>query len=265
MALKDELKKAKSDAFAEVYEIQIANEFFFYTSYERDIIFQGNTYKAVALKRGEFTKQNKLSATRVSLDLGLTDPISRYVANFPPQLTTMTITKIFVPDDSLTMQLFKGRLIGVNFSTPGKASADFEAQVKLFRSKIPKMVHQASCNNQLYDKFCKLSKVDFRAVGVVTVSGNVLTSAAFGAFADDFFYMGHVETDFGDLRLITKHKGNDITLHSPFDTRVITGTTVEAFAGCDLSKETCRTKFDNFANFRGFPFIPSNNPVVFGA
>jgi uncharacterized phage protein (TIGR02218 family) len=33
-------------------------------------------------------------------------------------------------------------------------------------------------------------------------------------------------------------------------------------AGCDKRFETCRTKFANAVNFRGFPHLPGNDFVV---
>jgi uncharacterized phage protein (TIGR02218 family) len=32
--------------------------------------------------------------------------------------------------------------------------------------------------------------------------------------------------------------------------------------GCDKSHETCRARFDNVLNFRGFPHMPGNDFVV---
>lgn len=37
---------------------------------------------------------------------------------------------------------------------------------------------------------------------------------------------------------------------------------VRLFAGCDKSPETCRGKFDNIVNFRGFPHLPGNDVVM---
>jgi uncharacterized phage protein (TIGR02218 family) len=36
------------------------------------------------------------------------------------------------------------------------------------------------------------------------------------------------------------------------------GDSVRLEAGCDKRGETCRLKFDNFLNFRGFPDIPGD-------
>ncbi len=38
--------------------------------------------------------------------------------------------------------------------------------------------------------------------------------------------------------------------------------TVRLEAGCDKRSETCRTKFANIANFRGFPFVPGEDWLV---
>lgn len=40
---------------------------------------------------------------------------------------------------------------------------------------------------------------------------------------------------------------------------VAVGDQVHLVAGCDKRGVTCRTKFDNFANFRGFPQVPSED------
>lgn len=41
---------------------------------------------------------------------------------------------------------------------------------------------------------------------------------------------------------------------------VLTGSeTVKLTAGCDKRRETCRVKFQNFANFRGFPDLPGDD------
>ncbi|MEO1687810.1 MAG: DUF2163 domain-containing protein [Pseudomonadota bacterium] len=40
---------------------------------------------------------------------------------------------------------------------------------------------------------------------------------------------------------------------------VAVGDAFRLFAGCDKRSETCREKFDNLLNFRGFPFIPGED------
>ena len=37
------------------------------------------------------------------------------------------------------------------------------------------------------------------------------------------------------------------------------GDTFSVFAGCDKTFATCKAKFDNALNFRGFPHLPGND------
>ncbi len=40
------------------------------------------------------------------------------------------------------------------------------------------------------------------------------------------------------------------------------GDDVYIFPGCDKRLATCRDKFDNVRNFRGFPHIPGNDAMT---
>ena len=40
------------------------------------------------------------------------------------------------------------------------------------------------------------------------------------------------------------------------------GDTLDIFAGCDKRFETCKAKFTNAVNFRGFPHIPGQDTVI---
>jgi uncharacterized phage protein (TIGR02218 family) len=47
---------------------------------------------------------------------------------------------------------------------------------------------------------------------------------------------------------------------------VAPGTRVRIEAGCDKQAATCRAKFGNFANYRGFPHVPGDDwPLAYPA
>lgn len=50
-----------------------------------------------------------------------------------------------------------------------------------------------------------------------------------------------------------------LTLWEPFTQILAENTSARVFAGCDKSADTCRLKFHNFLNFRGFPHIPGED------
>lgn len=57
-----------------------------------------------------------------------------------------------------------------------------------------------------------------------------------------------------------KHHGPDtLELWLAPPAVVETGDTLDVTAGCDKAAETCRAKFSNFRNFRGFPHMPGDD------
>lgn len=62
-----------------------------------------------------------------------------------------------------------------------------------------------------------------------------------------------VRTSTGAVTFTTK-------LEFPFDIQI--GDTFTATTGCDLRFSTCRDKFQNVRNFRGFPHVPTNEKVL---
>ncbi len=67
---------------------------------------------------------------------------------------------------------------------------------------------------------------------------------------------------------VIKHDQTDeagrrtIELWEPVRAAWVPGDLVRLEAGCDKRSETCRSKFANIANFRGFPFVPGEDWLV---
>ncbi|MEM9318324.1 MAG: DUF2163 domain-containing protein [Pseudomonadota bacterium] len=68
--------------------------------------------------------------------------------------------------------------------------------------------------------------------------------------------MGVIKNDRneGDLRLVE--------LWSPLGLDIAEGAGIALTAGCDRTMQSCRLKFDNLVNFRGFPDIPGDDWLV---
>jgi uncharacterized phage protein (TIGR02218 family) len=54
----------------------------------------------------------------------------------------------------------------------------------------------------------------------------------------------------------------EIELWRSMTSTVTAGDTLTITAGCDKTYPTCKAKFDNGVNFRGFPHIPGNRFVL---
>src|SRR3989442_15219555 len=63
-----------------------------------------------------------------------------------------------------------------------------------------------------------------------------------------------------EVRMCVGQNGNRLYLHAPFKNAQI-GNNASALAGDDKRIGTCQRKFNNVANFPGFPYMPKTNAI----
>ena len=127
------------------------------------------------------------------------------------------------------------------------------------------------CDAELGDGRCgvALATSAFRGSGAVvaTAGAELIEVSGLGGFEDDWFSGGVVSWTTGDnagrkARVVTHSKrGSEVTftLWPGTGFAPAAGDTFQVTAGCDKSFATCKAKFDNAANFRGFPHLPGND------
>jgi len=134
--------------------------------------------------------------------------------------------------------------------------------------------YQYYCDAELGDTRCgvNLAAASYSGSGsVATVAGDrTFTTAGLGGFAANWFALGRVEWTSGanagrraevSIHAITAGAAQITLIEAPV--RVITlGDGFFIQAGCDKQFATCRSKFGNSVNFRGFPAIPGDDTIV---
>lgn len=132
-------------------------------------------------------------------------------------------------------------------------------------------VYQKPCSAVLGDGDCRFDlgqpgyATERAAEGVE--DGRVFTFAALPGFDDRWFERGTFRVLSGTaagLRGIVKNDrittaGRRVELWEALALPVAAGDVLRLEAGCDKRAETCRLKFQNFLNFRGFPHIPGED------
>ncbi len=130
--------------------------------------------------------------------------------------------------------------------------------------------YQRACSAVLGDSDCKLNVLqpEFSVdATVVSVAGSVVRLSAVPNFAKDWFQRGKLLVTSGaaaGLVGLIKHDRMDaafrlIELWAVLGVDPVAGDMVRLEAGCDKTADTCRGKFGNFLNFRGFPHIPGDD------
>ena len=132
-------------------------------------------------------------------------------------------------------------------------------------------VYQRSCSAVLGDARCRMNlalpgyvfEPELLSVG----EDGVLEFAAFPGAAEHWFERGRLLVLEGEAAGLARMIKNDrlcgavrrIELWEPLRGELRPGDRVRLEAGCDRRPDTCRVKFDNLANFQGFPHMPSED------
>jgi uncharacterized phage protein (TIGR02218 family) len=135
-------------------------------------------------------------------------------------------------------------------------------------------IYQKPCGAVLGDAACgvDLTRAEYRSgVSVADVRDNrVFDLGPLAAHPEGWFTRGLLRVlegaGNGLVAIVKEDRGTGaarrIELWSDLRVPVGIGTLVEVTAGCDKRAETCREKFDNFLNFRGFPDIPGEDWLI---
>ena len=149
----------------------------------------------------------------------------------------------------------------------------FEVELRGLAEKLNRPTgrhYLSTCDAVLGDARCgvDLTGSEFRGLGVVSSVLDVRTFIASGlaAFEAQWFADGKLTwsggansgLDFGVRSQRPVVGGMEIEVDRDFVETPEAGDGFAAFAGCDKRFATCRGKFSNGANFRGFPFIPGD-------
>ncbi len=139
---------------------------------------------------------------------------------------------------------------------------------------VPRMYFQRECNHQLYGPGCRLDKADFafesEIVSVNPAQKEIVILGRKSGEEASWFEAGLMAHDVTGMKLTigwAEDSGaSDTKLKMlTWSPEFAPGQTLTAYAGCARTVAHCRDKFDNVANFGGFPTIPNRNIVINGA
>lgn len=243
----------------ELFEITMGSTTYFLTDAEGPQVIGVNTYDPVAVTRSEIRLGRDVSAEQLIVTIPSDHPFPRqFVGTLPGQRASLTI-KRFHRDDSQVVVIFKGMVQSVAFTRDGTASEIVVLPLQASQGRqIPRFTFQGLCNHALYDARCKVPQSLFQYTGVagtVTNAGLTITVPGLSSKPDGWANGGYIALGTSEFRLIVSHTGDTINLYYPFPAN-ITGMSVDVFAGCDHSLNTCHTKFNNALNYGGFAFVP---------
>lgn len=243
-----------------------------FTDHDRDLVFNGVTFEAQAgFEASEIESSLGLSVDNLeasgALDSMQLDAEKLRAGDFDH--ATIEIWRVNWQDVAQRVLLRKGHLGEVTHGGTG-----FIAEVRGLSHLLNQTkgrVFQFGCDANLGDTRCKvnLETPAFRGLGSIVASeGNRrFTVAGFASFTAGWFSLGTLNwtsgLNAGRREEVKLHgSSNIIELWQAASFAVAVGDGFTARAGCDKQFGTCRAKFFNGENFRGFPHLPGTDFVT---
>jgi len=250
----------------ELYEFTFGTTVHRFTSYASPITIAADTYAPEAIQRGRLSQGSDQARRDLVVTVPSTNVVAMLYVGIPPADSgTLRIFRVQpdeVPSFNTVALVFSGRIqtvkYGKNGTLAGITCRTIESDLA---QRMPRFSCMGSCNNFLYDQFCKIDPTLFNLIGTVTAeSGADVTVSGVGGSSLDFVGGMAKPTSGLDYRTVRLVSGDVLTLEAPFSGGSLIGETVQVFAGCDhLIDGDCALVFDNVIEFGGFAFVPKRN------
>ncbi len=243
-----------------------------FTDHDRALSFDGVTFlpdsgmAAVAIQSGTGLSVDNTEAIGALSDAALTEADIQAGRFDGAEVTSYLVNWSDVAQRTV---LFRGT-IGEVRRGAGAFQAELRGLAEALNQPLGR-VYQGPCSAVLGDAACGFDP-DQPGFHVEVAVGTVESQSAFGftgmtAFADRWFEKGRLRVLTGEAAGLVALIKNDresgaarrVEIWERPGAEIRSGDMVRLEAGCDKRAETCRAKFNNFINFRGFPHIPGED------
>jgi len=246
-----------------------------FTDHDRDVTFAATTFEAAAgFTARDMKDQLGLSVDNVEVS-GAISSERLAEADLKAGLYDSAKVEIYrvnwqAPDQRLLMRT--GTLGEVR-----RAGGAFAAEVRGMADALQQpqgRLYQYGCDADLGDARCgvNIELPAFKASGAVSavLGERTFTASGIAGLAGGWCTRGLVRFTSGAAAKqsveVKAHRAQagvvTVELWQPPRLPMLPGQTFTITAGCDKSLETCRAKFANAVNFRGFPHMPGNDFVL---
>lgn len=244
-----------------------------FTDHDRDLVFDGI----------QFLARSGLEAAEATAEIGFATGGGEVLGAFAASgLNEAELSRGLYDDARVSLWL-------VNWADPAqrllletgfvgevkRSDSNFSAEVRGLGKAFDEErggLYTASCSADLGDARCGVGLAASNA-GVATTDGRLgLTAPDLSGYADGYFTGGRLVFvaggNIGFETEIKSHRSADgavaIQLWQAAPNPIVAGDVFAATPGCDKSFATCRNKFGNGVNFRGFPHLPGNDFIIGG-
>ena len=238
-----------------------------FTDHDHDLVFAGTVFLAAS----------GFSGSEIEAETGLAASADAVAGGFSSEA---------IREEDLAGGRYDGARVErflVNWAAPGehmlldvrevgevmRAGGEFRAELRSMAHRLAQpqgRVYNRRCDAELGDGRCRVNLAAWTGTGTIIAvndAGHVSASGLSG-FADGFFRLGVLTLGDGRRIDIERHERRPdgtavLTFWLPPEEKIEAGGTFTITAGCDKTFTSCRARFGNQLNFRGFPHVPGSD------
>jgi uncharacterized phage protein (TIGR02218 family) len=273
------LQTATEIRMADLYTITLkSGTVLRYTTWDANLLVLGNMFLTGPPHISRSAIEEKTGMDVATLDLTIESSLSDTL-NGAPVLQAIgqglfdgadfRIDRLFMDSNSAQIGMvarFSGFIGQVDELTRNSAKIIVNAATAYLNMQLPSIILQPGCTNTLFDPRCGLSKATFAANLVVQAGSSVNKIITTSVQPDTYFDNGQLVftsgANNGMVKAVRQFTGGVIYFNSPLPFAPNTGDSFTAYPGCDKTQATCTGKFNNLANFEGFPYVPAPETAI---
>jgi uncharacterized phage protein (TIGR02218 family) len=154
---------------------------------------------------------------------------------------------------------FYGRVADIEVARAG-ATLEVRSPLELLDTMVPGERYQPQCRNTWGDAHCGVAPAFYETTKAVLAGSTVSALNFSDAQTPPYYALGRIQflsgTNNGAYRSIKVHTSGQVQLIRPLHALPAPGDLFAIRSGCDRTRATCSSKFNNLNSLRGEPFIP---------
>lgn len=189
----------------------------------------------------------------------------------PSSVVSLTITRLHLDDPALQQRiLWSGRIIAPVWETAHVTLNCERIQASAQRYGLRRIM-MPGCPHTIYNQArgnCRVRQEDHELeTTVIAISNRTITVADTGAQLD-YYAGGVMQWSHSSLaateraEVVSNQAGTGVFIVATRPSGLILGATVRIYPTCDKTLTMCAERFNNIANYGGFPYTP--NKELFG-
>lgn len=241
-----------------------------FTDHDHDLDFAGTTFLAASgYEASDWEAESGLSASSSDVAGALSSDVIDEKDISTGKYDRARV-EVFMVNWAAPAEHIKFKVLEIGEIT--RSQGHFKAELRGLAHKLSQTrgrIYSRRCDAAFGDIRCGKNADAYKTTGAIVAAPDASRATVSGldGFAAGYFRYGVLTFTSGEndgvVTDIESHvrSGGDVmlTFWLPLPARLGAGDTFTIVAGCDKSFETCKAKFDNVANFRGFPHMPGSD------